>query len=56
MLFMVVGCQASRFPAAESSRRSDGGMYRVGDAKINIHCTGGYPRLWQGLYRETLEH
>jgi len=56
MMFMVVGCQASRLPAAESGRRFGGGMYRVGDAKINIHCTAGYPELWRGVYRETLEH
>ena len=56
MMFVVVGCQGSRFPAAESGRRFDGGMYKTKDATVTIHCTDGYPRLWRAVYRETLEH
>ena len=56
MMFVVVGCQGPGSPAAEQGRRLDGGMYRVKDAKINIHCTDGYPGPWREVYRETLEH
>ena len=56
MTFMVVGCQGSRFQASQNGYRIGGGMYKIDDAKINIHCTDGYPRLWRTVYRETLEH
>jgi hypothetical protein len=56
MMFMVVGCQASGFQVSERNYRLHGGMYRIRDSKINIHCTDGYPGLWKRVYRETLEH
>jgi hypothetical protein len=53
---MIVGCQAPKLQTAGGNRGVGGRLYKIGDAKINIHCTEGYPRIWRTVYRETLEH
>lgn len=36
--------------------RGAGPQYSVNDAKIELHCTVGYPKRWKQVYQNTLDH